>query len=146
MKDTPETRLKLVEAFKLGMTKKLAAAYAGIGESTLHLWIAQAKDGDQAKLELLEALKRAEAQSAAHALATIKRAAQDGTWTAAAWLLERRHQYRREVVLDETEADHDELVDPNTSEGREAIVSNIAELPEELILAALNRRNAAVNK
>ncbi len=138
---TPEVTSRLVEGIRLGLTNKLAAAYAGIGESTYYLWLQQGRDGDPAKLELLESLKKAEAQSAAQALATIKRAAMDGNWTSAAWLLERRHGYRREQAL---EADEDvqvqELVDPNSTEGREAIVTHIAELPEEIILAALNRR------
>ena len=140
------TKGRLIEGIRLGMTNKLAAAYAGISESTFYLWLQQARDGDQEKSELLESLKRAEAESAAHSLAVIKKAAQDGTWQAAAWVLERRHNFRREIVIDEPEGDSGELVDPNTTEGREAIVANIAELPEDLILAALNRRNAAVNK
>lgn len=128
------------------MTNKLAAAYAGIGESTFYLWMSQARDGDPEKLELLESLKRAEAESAAHSLAVIKKAAQDGTWQAAAWVLERRHNFRKEIVVEEADIQSEDLVDPNTNEGREAIVANIAELPEDLILAALNRRTAAVNK
>jgi hypothetical protein len=35
------------------------------------------------------------------------------------------------------------MVDPTTEEGREAIISHVADLPEELILAALNRRSLA---
>ena len=140
------TKGRLIEGIRLGMTNKLAAAYAGISESTFYLWLQQARDGDQEKSELLESLKRAEAESAAHSLAVIKKAAQDGTWQAAAWVLERRHNFRREIVIDEPEVDSGELVAPNTPEGREAIGANIAELPEDLILAALNRRNAAVNK
>ena len=140
------TKGRLIEGIRLGMTNKLAAAYAGISESTFYLWLQQARDGDQEKSELLESLKRAEAESAAHSLAVIKKAAQDGTWQAAAWVLERRHNFRREIVIDEPEVDSGELVAPNTTEGREAIVATIADLPEDLILAALNRRNAAVNK
>jgi transposase len=138
---TPETTARLVEGIRLGLTNKLAAQYAGIGESTFYLWMQQAREGDPSKLELLESLKKAEAQSAALALATIKRAAQDGTWTAAAWLLERRHGFKRDQPeVPEDEIQVQELVDPNSAEGREAIVNHIAELPEEIILAALNRR------
>ena len=140
------TKGRLIEGIRLGMTNKLAAAYAGISESTFYLWLQQARDGDEEKSDLLESLKRAEAESAAHSLAVIKKAAQDGSWQAAAWGLERRHGYKREVVLEEPSVKTEELVDPNTTEGREAIVANIAELPEDLILAALNRRGAAVNK
>ena len=46
--------------------------------------------------------------------------------------------------MQEPEVENQEqLVDPHTEEGREAIISHVAELPEDLILAALNRRNIA---
>lgn len=140
-----ETKGRLIEGIRLGMTNKLAAQYAGIAESTFYLWRDRARAGEPEYLELMESLKRAEAQSAAHALAVIKKAAQEGTWSAAAWLLERRHKYRRDAPPQEQaeEISTTELVDPTTEEGRAAIVAHVAELPEELILAALNRRAVA---
>ena len=135
----PETKKRLVEGIRLGLTNKLAAAYAGISESTFYLWMQQAREGDQEKIELSESLKKAEAQSAAHSLAVIKKAAQDGTWTAAAWMLERRHNFRRDAVVEPEIVDTTELVDPTTAEGRAAIIAHVAELPDDIILAALNR-------
>ena len=135
----PETKKRLVEGIRLGLTNKLAAAYAGISESTFYLWMQQAREGDQEKIELSESLKKAEAQSAAHSLAVIKKAAQDGTWTAAAWMLERRHNFRRDAVAEPEIVDTTELVDPTTAEGRAAIIAHVAELPDDIILAALNR-------
>ena len=140
-----ETKSRLGQAIKLGMTNKLAAQYAGVSESTFYSWRQRGVAGDPEYLELLESLKRAEAESAAHCLAVIKKSAQEGNWTSAAWLLERRHGFRKEQVeMQEPEVEHQEqLVDPHTAEGREAIISHVAELPEDLILAALNRRNIA---
>ena len=135
----PEIKKRLVEGIRLGLTNKLAAAYAGISESTFYLWMQQAREGDQEKIELSESLKKAEAQSAAHSLAVIKKAAQDGTWTAAAWMLERRHNFRRDAVEEPELVDTTELVDPTTAEGRAAIIAHVAELPDDIILAALNR-------
>ena len=144
LKLNAETKARLEEGIRLGMTNKLAAQYAGISEQCFYQWRDKAKAGSQEHLELFESLKRAEAASAAPALAAIKRAAQEGTWTAAAWLLERRHQYRREAVhVEPANIDTPELVDPTTAEGREAIVAHGAELPEDLIIAALNRRAVA---
>ena len=139
-----DTKARLVQGIKLGLSNKLAAQYAGVSESTFYAWRQRGQAGEEGYLELLESLKRAEAESAAHCLAVIKRAAQDGNWTSAAWLLERRHGYRKEQV-EKVEPDivQEELVDPNTDEGREAIITHVAELPEELILAALNRRGVA---
>tara|TARA_R100000664_G_scaffold33048_1_gene49181 strand:- start:642 stop:1079 length:438 start_codon:yes stop_codon:yes gene_type:complete len=141
MKLNAETKARLVEGIKLGLSNKLAAQYAGVSESTFYAWRQRGQAGEPGYLELLESLKRAEAQSAAHCLAVIKKSAQDGNWTSAAWLLERRHGYRKDPVEQvEPDVTEDHMVDPNTEEGREAIISHVAELPEDLILAALNRR------
>ena len=145
MKLNEETKARLVQGIKLGLSNKLAAQYAGVSESTFYAWRQRGQAGEPAYLELLESIKRAEAESAAHCLAVIKRAAQDGNWTSAAWLLERRHGYRKEQLeqLEPEVTAEDHMVDPNTAEGREAIISHVAELPEDLILAALNRRGVA---
>ena len=134
-----DTKARLVEGIQLGMTNKLAAQYAGISEQCFYQWRDKAKAGNPEHVELFESLKRAEAQSAAHSLAVIKKAAQDGTWTAAAWMLERRHNFRRDPVVEVEAVDTSELVDPNTAEGRAAIIAHVAELPDDIILAALNR-------
>ena len=140
-KMTPEVKQRLIEGIRLGLSNKLAAQYAGISERTFYYWLEQARDGDNEKLQLLQDIKRAEAQSAAHALATIKKAAQEGTWTAAAWMLERRHGYRREPIEPEVIPESEQLGDPNTKEGRAQIIEHVSELPEEIIIAALNRRS-----
>mgnify|MGYP003644599109 FL=1 len=134
-----DTKARLIEGIKLGMTNKLAAQYAGIAISTFYLWREKANAGEPLYMDLMDSLKRAEAQSAAHSLAVIKKAAQDGTWTAAAWMLERRHNFRRDPVVEVEAVDTSELVDPNTAEGRAAIIAHVAELPDDIILAALNR-------
>ena len=136
---TSETKARLVEAIKLGMTNKLSASYAGISEKCFYNWRNLAKDGSAEHVQLFQSLKRAEAESAAHSLAVIRRAAQDGTWTAAAWMLERRHNYRRDPVVEVEDVDTSELVDPTTAEGRAALIAHVAELPDDIILAALNR-------
>ncbi len=140
-----ETKQRLVEGIKLGLSNKLAAQYAGVSESTFYAWRQRGQAGEEGYLELLESLKRAEAESAAHCLSVIKDAAQQGNWTSAAWLLERRHGYRKEQLeqLEPEVIEQDHMVDPNTAEGREAIISHVSELPEDLILAALNRRGVA---
>jgi transposase len=83
-KYTPEVVKRVTDAIKLGATYELAAAYAGIAESTFYDW--QAK-----KPEFSEAVKSAEGTAAVGWLARIEQAASAGNWTAAAWKLERRY-------------------------------------------------------
>ena len=87
-KRTPENRKKVLEGLRLGMTYKLAAQFAGMGERTLWDWIA-------ADPQFSHDCKDAEGHNAAQALATIIKAAREGNWTAGAWLLERRHGYTK---------------------------------------------------
>jgi transposase len=91
-KYTPEVVKRVTDAIKLGATYELAAAYAGIAESTFYDW--QAK-----KPEFSEQVKAAEGTAAVGWLARIEQAASAGNWTAAAWKLERRYpeQYGRTV-------------------------------------------------
>lgn len=98
LKLTPELQSKIVEALKMGSTRRLAAEYAGIGESTLRVWLTRK---GPAYVALVAAVKEAESKSCVGALAKINKAATDGQWQAAAWLLERRHPEefgRRQVV------------------------------------------------
>lgn len=144
---TDQVRDSVCEAVAMGMTFDLAAQYAGIGRSTFFRWMRQGEQsepGDRFR-DFWDAVKRAESEGALNALATIHRAASDGSWQAAAWLLERRHAYRRDAPAqaDSELPGEQELVDPTTAEGREAIVAHVAELPEDLIIAALNRRSVS---
>lgn len=92
-KYTPETVEKLTDAIKLGATYELATGYAGIHYDTFNEW-------RNKKSEFSEAIKAAEGVAAVGWLAKIEKAANDGTWQAAAWKLERRypHEYGRTVA------------------------------------------------
>lgn len=95
---TAEVERAICDALKAGATRRMAAEYAGVGESTMRTWCA-AKGARFRSFQA--ALKAAEAKGDVGALAVIRQAAQNGTWQAAAWLLERRHpaEYgRRQVV------------------------------------------------
>lgn len=86
-----------------------ACHYARISPSTIHSYKAQGadlearlaehngdakaaglSDNEVRKLEMLEAIKSAEAQDEQEAVALIRQAARKGTWQAAAWYLERK--------------------------------------------------------
>ena len=86
-------RAKLLEAIEAGSTLKDAAAYAGIGKSTLDRYRQQ----DEA---LAAAVEQAEGTAAVTYLRAIHRALDRGDWKAAAWWLERRRpeEWGRPVV------------------------------------------------
>lgn len=93
---TPEVRERLLDAIRSGVTYEVACSHAGIAYSTLRNWVTAAEQGagDPIKLELLDALKKAEADAEVTCIARIREAATGGQWQAAAWLLERRHPER----------------------------------------------------
>jgi hypothetical protein len=95
-----QVHYRIVQAIKLGATKELAAKAGGVGARTLHRWIADAKrNGKESTFaKLYQDMVQAEASGANHALACIVKAAKDGRWQAAAWLLERKYGYRRDGV------------------------------------------------
>jgi len=73
----------VLEALAAGHARWPAAALAGIGGTTLARWISEDP-------ELAARIAQAEAQAEIDHLSVITRAAESGTWQAAAWWLERR--------------------------------------------------------
>jgi transposase len=82
-KRTPDREARLLEALRAGNTRSAACHYAGIDQGTLANWLARYSD-------FSDAINKAEADAEVRMVAQIARAAHDGTWTAAAWWLERR--------------------------------------------------------
>ena len=83
---TPEVQKRILAFIRAGNTFRDSAACAGIGESTFFQW-------KRENPEFLAALKKAEVQFIDRNLAIIQKTA-NKTWTAAAWLLERRFPER----------------------------------------------------
>ena len=90
---TPENAKKIMDALRMGATYELACGYAGISKDTFDRW--RATDAAFAAQ-----VKEAEGAAAVGWLAKIEKAANEGTWQAAAWKLERRYpeQYGRQVT------------------------------------------------
>lgn len=83
---------RIVDAVRAGLPWKLAAQAAGVGWSTLKEWKARGRAGEEPFAALVARLERAEGEAAQAAMASILAAAADPRhWTAAAWMLERRH-------------------------------------------------------
>ena len=103
---TKEIQDRIIQAIQTGATYEICAQYAGIGASTLYLWMKQGREQkSKATIEFLENIKRAESRGAIANLGLIQKAAQDGDWKASAWILERRHGYNRNGVLVKPEED-----------------------------------------
>lgn len=94
-----EARKKaILQAIQLGATYEIAAENAGIARSTLWNWLKKGEEQSTGQFAtFLDAFKKAEARAALGALATINRASTDGDWKAAAFLLERRHNFKRDA-------------------------------------------------
>lgn len=101
---TPELQERILDALKTGCYLEDAAAYVGIGYSTIFSWLdrgtkernrlhafpdSEPDTNETPYLEFLEAVETARAAAHLRAVAQIQKAAADGTWQAAAWYLER---------------------------------------------------------
>lgn len=86
-KKTPELVAKLLQVLGLGVHRKVAAAACGIGESTLHAWLAEDE-------ELAAECDRVENAVEAKLVAQLKKAALGGDTKVACWYLERRYPDR----------------------------------------------------
>jgi hypothetical protein len=98
---TPKVQQAIVQAIALGATYKLAAAYGGISEDTFNNWMKRGvEEEDGIYVDFRAAVEEAEGIAAVGWLAKIEKAANDGTWQAAAWKLERRYpqQYGRQSL------------------------------------------------
>lgn len=100
---------RFLRAISLGCPIKDACGCAGLGESTYYAWMVEANEGKTARSKRLkefqERIKEAEGEATMRWLAHIEAAANDGSWQAAAWKLERRRQMfvpkvKQEVSLD----------------------------------------------
>jgi len=89
-KRTPERRTAILNSLRVGNTRRAAVGFAQIDHATFYRWM-----DDDATLR--DDVEKAEADAETRFLGNIAKAAADGTWTAAAWWLERRRyeEYRR---------------------------------------------------
>jgi hypothetical protein len=102
---------RIYDAVAAGNTRRGAAAMAGVGYSTLKGWVQRGRAGEEPFAALLARLEKADVEAEAKRVKVITDAAEGGTWTAAAWWLERRRPdrwARRETLGAEERARRDE--------------------------------------
>jgi hypothetical protein len=93
---TKEITERICLAIRAGNYAKVAAGMAGVSETTYYRWLELSEEPNAKKeyREFRESIERAEAEAEVAAVARIKQAADNGTWQAASWLLERKHGER----------------------------------------------------
>lgn len=88
---TPELIEQIAQDVGIGVPVKDACVRAGIGTSTYHRWRERAETARSGiSRDFRESLARGEANLLTLNLVTVRKAANDGDWRAAAWLLARR--------------------------------------------------------
>lgn len=82
---------RLIEALQVGSYIEDACRYAGISSRQFRTWRSLADEGVEPYATKWEEVRNAESTSIISNLANIKKAGQDGSWQASAWLLERKY-------------------------------------------------------
>lgn len=103
---TPEIAKEIVDAISIGVPRDMAAKSVGVQPSTLYQWLSKGREGNEDYREFSEAVEKADSLVVKRALVRITQAAtKEQHWTAAAWLLERKHPaefgQRVRVVVEE---------------------------------------------
>lgn len=96
-KRTDERVDAVLRSLRSGNTRRAAAAVAEVDASTFYRWM-------EADATFRTAVEKAEAEAEARFAARVTSAADEGTWQAAAWWLERRRpqDYARRAQMDVT--------------------------------------------
>ena len=91
---TPEVHEKIVTALRAGNYSKVAAEYAGIGESTFYRWLQKGRAAKRGMYrEFADAVQQAEREAEIRAVAILQRHMEDN-WQAAMTFLERKFPER----------------------------------------------------
>lgn len=90
---TPEVIDAFSKAIQLGAPRALAAQFAGISARSAYRWLKEGETAPEGSLvwQFWHSTKRAEGVGCVTLLGRIQQAAKNGSWQAAAWILERRH-------------------------------------------------------
>jgi len=110
---TPERQEKILQAVRQGNFLNVSAALAGITEETLRSWIIRGETEPSGKFTVFVGLLReAQAQSEAAAVVTVRKAAIEGDWRAAAWYLEKgpaKTRWRPSVAVAFSQLSNEEI-------------------------------------
>jgi hypothetical protein len=136
MPRTPITKKQtetLLEALRKGSTYTLACKAAGISQSTFYKYMREGREQKtKTRIEFFEAVSNAECERADLMLERIEEGSRKD-WKAAAWLLERRYNYRRDSTHEIEEAPEKAR---EVSSPHDLLISQSASLQEAIQKAA----------
>ena len=135
---TPEVIEAVREAMETGATQRIAQDYAGISETSWYEWMTKGAQGVEPYAEFAAAVKAGKGTGAVRNLKIIKAAAPND-WKAAAWMLERVHNYWKGEHVKHTglpvaAAPEQTMTD---AEVAEAVEAELATFPIEVLAMAL---------
>jgi hypothetical protein len=115
----------LLKLLRSGVPVIHACAAVGIPEQTFYGWIRQGKKATKGQyFDFYNDVQKAKADAVTRNVALIQKAAQDGTWQASAWYLERCHP--NEFGKQEAhKLEHSGGLEVNVTGARERITSRI---------------------
>lgn len=90
---------KMYEYISQGHYTNVVCDFMNINESTFYDWLNKAKEDEEKGIESIytkfsKSVKEAQARAEMTHLQNILKTAREGTWTASAWFLERKHKQR----------------------------------------------------
>lgn len=135
---TKEVTNRICLAIRAGNYSKVAAAMAGISETTYYKWL-EMSDKPNAKKEykeFRESIEQAEAEAEVAAIARIRQAADNGDWKAAGWYLERKHGERwgrNDKIRQEITGFVTQSIDVTFDEMKNAVIDFLSEDDDEPI-------------
>jgi transposase-like protein len=128
----------ILEQLRMGATYQIACAKVGIGEKTLYRWLARGREQTRGQYrDFVEAVSMANAEGAGAALRCIQTESLTN-WKCAAWLLERRYNYRRDSKIHEQMTIEQTANDDKPLTPREIVWGQLCELKESMT----NARNS----
>jgi hypothetical protein len=96
-RSTAETRDSIVtllcDELETGLSIRVACDLVGISMDAYYRWKKRAEQGDDEAIGLMRKLKAARAKGLKHHRGLIKRAADEGDWRAAAWLIDKLYPH-----------------------------------------------------
>ena len=133
----PAILARLCEAIRTGATIELACKYAGINPTVYYDAVNKGKSGDPEWQGVIAAITDAEGAGAVEMLTTVTNAARNGTWPAAAWMLERRYP----MMYGRSESRFIQQAEPvEPYQTREELIKALSSIPADVLADALAAR------